>query len=96
MILFYQKMERYLYFEMLTLNDYYCRLLEVIGCKIYSIQLEDMSLETLSSTGTTKSLRVEEVPKEEQNLGDDETLIHVAHFHKVCPDNYSTNFIWIH
>ena len=60
------------------------RLLEVIGCKIYSIQLEDMSLEMLNSTGTTKSLRVEEIPKDEVQLAEDEALIHVAHFHKVC------------
>ncbi|WAQ97600.1 UBP7-like protein [Mya arenaria] len=57
------------------------RLLEVIGCKIYSIQLEDMSLEMLTGTGT-KALRVEEIPKEEVNLAADEVLIHVAHFHK--------------
>ena len=37
----------------------------------------------LSSTGSTKTLRVEEIPKDEINLGDDEALIHVAHFHKV-------------
>lgn len=59
------------------------RLLEVIGCKIYSLQLEDMSLEMLNSTGATRSLRVEELPKDEVNMADDETLIPVAHFHKV-------------
>ncbi|KAL3876817.1 hypothetical protein ACJMK2_034611, partial [Sinanodonta woodiana] len=58
------------------------RLLEVIGCKIYSIQREDMSLELLNNTGTTKSLRIEEIPLDEVNLADDETLIHVAHFQK--------------
>jgi hypothetical protein len=43
-----------------------------------------MSLEMLNSTGTTRSLRIEEVPKEEMNLAPDETLIPVAHFHKVA------------
>ena len=55
----------------------------MIGCKIYSIQVEDTLLEMLNSAGTTKTLRIEEIPKEEVNLADDESLIHVAHFHKV-------------
>lgn len=37
----------------------------------------------LNSTGTTKGLRVEEIPKDELHLAEDEALIHVAHFHKV-------------
>jgi len=69
------------------------RLLEVIGCKIYSIQIEDVSLETLSSTGTTKSLRVEEVPKDEMHLSNDETLIHVAHFHKEVFSTFGVPFL---
>ena len=68
----------------MTFDLYLCfRLLEVIGCKIYSIQMEDTLLEMLNSAGTTKSLRIEEIPKDEVNLADDESLIHVAHFHKV-------------
>ncbi|XP_052767469.1 ubiquitin carboxyl-terminal hydrolase 7-like isoform X2 [Mya arenaria] len=68
------------------------RLLEVIGCKIYSIQLEDMSLEMLTGTGT-KALRVEEIPKEEVNLAADEVLIHVAHFHKEVFSTFGVPFL---
>ncbi|KAH3867833.1 hypothetical protein DPMN_030970 [Dreissena polymorpha] len=69
------------------------RLMEVIGCKIYSIQLEDMSLEMLNSTGTTKTLRVEEIPKEEAHMAADETLIHVAHFHKEVFSTFGVPFL---
>jgi hypothetical protein len=34
-------------------------------------------------SGSTKSYRIEEIPKEEVTLRDNETLIPVAHFHKV-------------
>lgn len=33
--------------------------------------------------GPTKTYRIEEIPKEEVTLRDSETLIPVAHFHKV-------------
>lgn len=42
-----------------------------------------MSLDSLSNTGT-KSLRIEEIPKEELEIADDELLIPVAHYQKVC------------
>lgn len=41
-----------------------------------------MSLDNLSNTGT-RSLRIEEIPKDELEIGDDELLIPVAHFQKV-------------
>lgn len=69
------------------------RLLEVIGCKIYSIQAEDTLLEMLNSAGTTKSLRIEEIPKEESSLVDDESLIHVAHFHKEVFSTFGVPFL---
>lgn len=59
------------------------RLLEVISYKIYSIQREDALLDMLSSQGSTKSFRIEEIPLDEVNLSHNETLIPVAHFHKV-------------
>ncbi|XP_053388715.1 ubiquitin carboxyl-terminal hydrolase 7-like [Mercenaria mercenaria] len=71
------------------------RLLEVIGCKIYSLQLEDMSLEMLNSTGTTRSLRIEEIPKEEFSLAPDETLIPVAHFHKEVFSTFGVPFLLV-
>ena len=61
----------------------YFRLLEVISYKIYSIQREDVSLDALTGQGATKSYRIEEIPVDEVNMGSDETLIPVAHFHKV-------------
>lgn len=69
------------------------RLLEVIGCKIYSIQAEDTFLEMLNSAGTTKSLRIEEIPKDEGSLADDESLVHVAHFHKEVFSTFGVPFL---
>lgn len=60
-----------------------CRLLEVISYKIYSIQREETLLDLLSSQGSTKSYRIEEIPLDEVNLSSNETLIPVAHFQKV-------------
>ena len=74
-------------------NDYDYRLLEVIGCKIYSIQAEDTLLEMLNSAGTTKTLRIEEIPKEEASLAEDESLIHVAHFHKEVFSTFGVPFL---
>ena len=59
------------------------RLLEVISFKIYSIQKEDTLLDAINMSGSTKTYRIEEVPKDEVTLRDNETLIPVAHFHKV-------------
>ncbi|XP_014681204.1 PREDICTED: ubiquitin carboxyl-terminal hydrolase 7-like [Priapulus caudatus] len=58
------------------------RLVEVVSNKVFCIQRDDVQLECLN-TGGTKSYRVEEVPKEELIIGDDEMLVHVAHFQKV-------------
>lgn len=63
--------------------SYNNRLLEIISYKIFAVQREDMSLDNLSNTGT-RSLRIEEIPKEELEMADDELLIPVAHFQKVC------------
>ncbi|XP_064631404.1 ubiquitin carboxyl-terminal hydrolase 7-like isoform X2 [Lineus longissimus] len=57
------------------------RLLEIISYKIFSIQRDDVLLECLNSAGT-KTYRVEEIPKDEMDLGEDEILVPVAHFHK--------------
>ena len=40
-------------------------------------------------SGSTKSYRIEEIPKEEVTLRDNETLIPVAHFHKVSSKTHS-------
>lgn len=62
------------------------RLLEIISYKIFAVQREDMSLDSLSNTGT-RSLRIEEIPKDELEIADDELLIPVAHYQKVCKNH---------
>ena len=57
------------------------RLVEVASYKISSIISENMSLDSLS-TGGTKSYRIEEIPKDELHIAEDEILVSVAHFHK--------------
>ncbi|KAK3090560.1 hypothetical protein FSP39_012693 [Pinctada imbricata] len=69
------------------------RLLEVISYKIYSIQREDVSLDALNAQGSTKSYRIEEIPVDEVNMGSDETLIPVAHFHKDVFSTFGVPFL---
>lgn len=61
----------------------FCRLLEIISYKIFTVQREELPLDSLANTGT-KSLRIEEIPNDELEIADDELLIPVAHFQKVC------------
>lgn len=69
------------------------RLLEVISYKIYTVQREDMLLEALNPSGATKSYRIEEIPKDQVNLGSDEVLIPVAHFHKEVFSTFGVPFL---
>lgn len=69
------------------------RLLEVISYKIYTIQREDSYLESMNPAGATKSYRIEEIPMEEVTLGDNETLIPVAHFHKEVFSTFGVPFL---
>ncbi|XP_021358377.1 ubiquitin carboxyl-terminal hydrolase 7-like isoform X1 [Mizuhopecten yessoensis] len=69
------------------------RLLEVISYKIYTIQREEAFLDALNPAGATKSYRIEELPKDEVRLGDDETLIPVAHFHKEVFSTFGVPFL---
>lgn len=48
-------------------------------------------LEVLNSGGATKTFRIEEVPSDEVSIADDETLVPVAHFHKVHVDEACSN-----
>ncbi|KAK0173583.1 hypothetical protein PV328_006757 [Microctonus aethiopoides] len=57
------------------------RLLEINCSRLFPGPKEDTPLENLSLMGT-KGYRIEEIPKDEVNLEDDEVLIPVAHFHK--------------
>ena len=59
------------------------RLLEVISYKILGIKKEETSLNSLNPPGS-KVFRIEQIPEDEDNLAEDEFLVPVAHFHKVC------------
>ncbi|XP_071107818.1 ubiquitin carboxyl-terminal hydrolase 7-like [Haliotis cracherodii] len=68
------------------------RLLEIISYKIFAVQKEDISLDCLNATGT-KTYRVEEVPKEESVISEDELLLPVAHFHKEVFSTFGVPFL---
>lgn len=62
------------------------RILEIVSNKLQPGPKEDVLLETLSTNGS-KIYRIEEIPKDELSLSEDEILVPVAHFHK---DVFST------
>lgn len=68
------------------------RLLEVISYKIFSVQREDILLECLNPGGT-KTFRVEEIPKDELSLAEDELLVPAAHYHKEIFSTYGVPFL---
>ena len=59
-----------------------CRLVEIISNKIFNVQKDDAQLECITNA-TTKLYRIEEIPKDELDLADDELIVQVAHFNKV-------------
>ncbi|KAL0278652.1 UNVERIFIED_CONTAM: hypothetical protein PYX00_000410 [Menopon gallinae] len=64
------------------------RIFELQSCKIGPMLKEEAGLESLSQPGVqVKVYRIEEIPKDEVELQDDEMLLPVAHFHK---EMYST------
>jgi len=68
------------------------RLVEIISYKIFSITRPDQSLESLQG-GTTKSYRLEEVPKDQEELQDGEILVPVAHFSKEVFSTFGAPFL---
>lgn len=68
------------------------RLTEVSCNKVTMGPKDDMPLESLVQCNT-KIYRIEEVPKEEMNLGDDEMLVPCAHFHKEVFSTFGTPFL---
>ena len=68
------------------------RLLEIISFKIFSVQREDVLLDSLTQGGT-RTYRVEEVPSDEYSLPDDEVLIPVAHFQKEIYQTFGIPFL---
>ncbi|CAN8002794.1 unnamed protein product [Ixodes hexagonus] len=68
------------------------RLMEVISYKIFSIQREDVQLDTLNQANS-KTYRVEEVPREDLLVADDEILVPCAHFQKEIFSTFGVPFM---
>lgn len=69
------------------------RLSEVSCNKITPGPKEDTLIETLSTgSNTHKAYRIEEIPKDELVLAEDEILVSVAHFHKVIFTTFGVPF----
>ena len=58
-------------------------MVEVISNKIFNVQKDEAQLECITNAAT-KLYRIEEIPKDELELADDELIVQVAHFNKVC------------
>ncbi|BET01842.1 ubiquitin carboxyl-terminal hydrolase [Nesidiocoris tenuis] len=73
------------------------RLLEITCFRIHPLSpKDDMLLDTLSASLTnppSKIFRIEEIPKDEVNLGSDELLVPVAHFYKDVFSTFGTPFL---
>ncbi|KAJ8665675.1 hypothetical protein QAD02_007337 [Eretmocerus hayati] len=69
------------------------RILEVVGNKLQPGPREDVSLETLSTNGS-KIYRIEEIPRDEMDLSEDELLVPVAHFHKDIFSTFGIPFLF--
>ncbi|KAL3236907.1 hypothetical protein MRX96_022160 [Rhipicephalus microplus] len=68
------------------------RLMEVISYKIFSIQREDVPLDSLSQANS-KSYRIEEIPREDLIVADNEILIPCAHFQKEIFSTFGVPFM---
>ena len=68
------------------------RLLEIVSYKIQSIVYEEIRLDMLN-TSPPRWFRVEEIPKDEMEIGDDELLIPVAHFSKEIYSGFGIPFL---
>ena len=55
---------------------------------------EDIRLDSLNSVTSTKSYRIEEVPRDELNLSSDEALVPVAHFHREMFATFGMPFLF--
>ena len=68
--------------------------MEIVNSKIFSMQNEDIRLDTLASNTSTKSYRIEEIPRDEVNLASDEALVPVAHFHREMFATFGIPFLF--
>lgn len=65
------------------MNIFIFRIFELQSCKIGPMLREEVGLDTLNQPGASiKVYRIEEIPKDEVELQDDEMLLPVAHFQK--------------
>ena len=69
------------------------RLLEISSCRITMVCSDEYLLECLNSN-STKSFRIEEIPKDEARLEAGEFLVPVAHFHKETYQTFGTPFLF--
>lgn len=68
------------------------RLLEIVSYKIQSIVYEEIRLDMLN-TSPPRWFRIEEIPKDELEIADDELLIPVAHFSKEVYSGFGIPFL---
>ncbi|ESO99743.1 hypothetical protein LOTGIDRAFT_176495, partial [Lottia gigantea] len=69
------------------------KLLDIISYKILAVQKEFTTLDTFNPAAGTKTYRIEEIPKDEDELADDELLIPVAHFQKEIYSTFGVPFL---
>ena len=68
------------------------RLVEIISNKIFSISRPEQPLESLQ-TGSTKAYRLEEIPKDQEDIQDGDILVPVAHFTKEVFSTFGNPFL---
>lgn len=69
------------------------RILEVSCSKLLPGPWDSTPLENFNPT-VTKVYRIEEIPKDEVDLAEDETLVPVAHFHKEAYSTFGIPFLF--
>jgi len=68
------------------------RLVEIISNKIFCISRPEQTLESLQ-VGGTKSYRLEEIPKDQEDLQEGDILVPVAHFSKEVFSTFGSPFL---
>jgi len=68
------------------------RMVEIISNKIFGLSRADQTLESLQ-VGGTKSYRLEEIPKEQEDLQEGDILVPVAHFNKEVFSTFGSPFL---
>ncbi|XP_040571278.1 ubiquitin carboxyl-terminal hydrolase 7 [Lepeophtheirus salmonis] len=68
------------------------RLVEIVSNKICNVASEDTLLEVISSF-QNKTYRIEEIPEDQLEIGVNELLVPVAHFHKDIYSTFGTPFL---